>query len=100
MVLFWVPSIYSLRCLCHILSTIRYVLNGCMIVATHKARFYKAKDSQLRLGPGPFVTALEYASGQKATVIGKPSAEFFKGAIDLLMIDDPGYFYMIGDVSF
>lgn len=77
----------------------RYVLNGCKIVATHKARFYKAKDGQLRLGPGPFVSTLEHASGQNAKIIGKPSAEFFKSAVDLLMTEyDPDCVYMIGDV--
>ena len=34
------------------------------------------------LGTGGFVSALEYASGQSATVVGKPNRTFFQGAIE------------------
>lgn len=72
------------------------MLNGCQIVATHKARYYRSKDI-LRLGPGPFVTTLEHASGKDARVIGKPSPDFFQAAIEIL--GSPDSVYMIGDVS-
>src|ERR1700722_15312516 len=43
------------------------------LIATHKARFIATSDGSLSLGPGPFVTALEHASGVQAEVAGKPS---------------------------
>ncbi|EAU82267.1 haloacid dehalogenase-like hydrolase domain-containing protein 2 [Coprinopsis cinerea okayama7 len=49
------------------------------LIATHKAK-YVEKDNPpgLSLGPGPFVTALEHASGSKAHVVGKPTRAFFE----------------------
>jgi len=35
----------------------------------------------LTLDAGPFVAALEYASGKNAVVVGKPSATFFDAAM-------------------
>ncbi|KAG9471939.1 hypothetical protein GDO78_022077 [Eleutherodactylus coqui] len=58
----------------------RLVLDGAPIIAIHKARYYKKKDG-LALGPGPFVTALEYATDTKATVVGKPAKTFFLEAL-------------------
>ncbi|XP_076438698.1 haloacid dehalogenase-like hydrolase domain-containing protein 2 [Babylonia areolata] len=53
---------------------------GASLIAIHKARYYKRKDG-LALGPGPFVAALEYATGQKAEVVGKPQGSFFHSAV-------------------
>jgi ribonucleotide monophosphatase NagD (HAD superfamily) len=36
------------------------------------------------LDQGPFVAALELAAGTEATLVGKPSAEFFRPALELL----------------
>ena len=36
---------------------------------------------------GPFVAAVEYATGQQALVCGKPNEEFFEAAIATLGID-------------
>lgn len=52
------------------------ILDGAPLIAIHKARYYKRKDG-LALGPGPFVTGLEYATDCKATVVGKPEKTFF-----------------------
>lgn len=52
------------------------ILDGAPLIAIHKARYYKRKDG-LALGPGPFVTGLEYATDCKATVVGKPEETFF-----------------------
>ena len=49
------------------------------------------------MGPGPFVEALEYASGKEALVVGKPELGFFKSVLqefDCL----PEETVMIGDV--
>ena len=36
---------------------------------------------------GTFVTALEYATGQEATLAGKPSTMFFQGAAESMGVD-------------
>nr|XP_061836900.1 haloacid dehalogenase-like hydrolase domain-containing protein 2 isoform X2 [Nerophis lumbriciformis] len=54
----------------------RLLLGGAPLIAIHKARYYKRKDG-LALGPGPFVTGLEYATDCQATVVGKPEKTFF-----------------------
>lgn len=56
------------------------MLEGCPLIAIHKVRYYKRGDG-LALGPGPFVTALEFATDIKAEVCGKPQASFFKQAL-------------------
>uniref|UniRef100_A0A1I7X0C5 Haloacid dehalogenase-like hydrolase domain-containing protein 2 n=1 Tax=Heterorhabditis bacteriophora TaxID=37862 RepID=A0A1I7X0C5_HETBA len=55
----------------------KLLLEGADLVAVHKAKYYKRKDG-LALGPGPFVTGLEYATGKEAVVVGKPDKEFFR----------------------
>ncbi|KAJ3283643.1 Haloacid dehalogenase-like hydrolase domain-containing protein 2 [Rhizoclosmatium sp. JEL0117] len=52
-----------------------------MLIATHKGRYFQRKDG-LAMGPGPFVAALEYATGIEAQVVGKPEPAFFKLALD------------------
>ncbi|KAL2099909.1 hypothetical protein ACEWY4_004303 [Coilia grayii] len=58
----------------------RLILDGAPLIAIHKARYYKRKDG-LALGPGPFVTGLEYATDTQATVVGKPEKTFFLEAL-------------------
>lgn len=71
-------------------------MNGAPLIAIHKARYFKKKDG-MALGPGPFVTGLEYATDTKATVVGKPEKTFFLEA--LRGIDcAPEEAIMIGDV--
>jgi len=73
----------------------RLVQSGAKLVAIHKARYFK--DSQgLALGPGAFVSALEYACETQARVMGKPSTQFFLSAIDNLNCP-PEHCFMIGD---
>lgn len=38
------------------------------LIAIHKAKYYKAADGQLALGPGPYAAALEFATGRTAQV--------------------------------
>uniref|UniRef100_A0AAQ6A7C9 Haloacid dehalogenase-like hydrolase domain-containing protein 2 n=1 Tax=Amphiprion ocellaris TaxID=80972 RepID=A0AAQ6A7C9_AMPOC len=54
----------------------RMIVDGAPLIAIHKARYYRRKDG-LALGPGPFVTGLEYATDCRATVVGKPEKTFF-----------------------
>ena len=75
----------------------RLVLGGAELIAIHKTRYYKRPDG-LALGPGPFVTALEFASGKKASVMGKPDKLFYESVQEELKcpINET---VMIGDVS-
>lgn len=51
------------------------------LLTTHRAKYFAAPDGALSLGPGPFVAALETATGVKAESVGKPSKEFFETVI-------------------
>ncbi|XP_058645984.1 haloacid dehalogenase-like hydrolase domain-containing protein 2 isoform X1 [Onychostoma macrolepis] len=73
----------------------RLILDGAPLIAVHKARYYKRKDG-LALGPGPFVTGLEYATDTQATVVGKPEKAFFLEALRDLNCS-PEEAVMIGD---
>lgn len=64
-------------------SAFRHLLAGARLVAVQRNLYWRDDDG-LSLDAGPFVLALEAAAGVEATVVGKPSAEFFRGAADLL----------------
>ena len=49
------------------------------LLAIQKNRYWRAAEG-LVLDAGPFVAALEYASGRQAVVVGKPSAAFLEAA--------------------
>ncbi len=53
---------------------------GADLIALHRNR-YCVRDGELGLDLGPFVAALEHATGREATVVGKPSAAFFAMAL-------------------
>lgn len=53
------------------------------LVALGMTRFWRT-PSGLTMDVGPFVTALEYAAGKKALVLGKPAQEFFDDALGRL----------------
>ena len=54
----------------------RELLGGAELVALQKNRYWRTPDG-LSLDVGPFVAALEYASGREAVVVGKPARAFF-----------------------
>jgi phospholysine phosphohistidine inorganic pyrophosphate phosphatase len=68
---------------------------GALLIALGMTPYWHAHDG-LRLDVAPFVAALEYATGRKALVFGKPEASFFLEAVrqlgfppqDVLMIGD------------
>ncbi|CAC5362532.1 Haloacid dehalogenase-like hydrolase domain-containing protein 2 [Mytilus coruscus] len=62
-------------------TAFRLIQDGCPLIAIHKARYYKKTD-ELALGPGPFVTALEYATDTTAHTVGKPQASFFLSSVE------------------
>jgi len=71
------------------------VMAGAEIIALSKDRYFLQRGA-LTLDAGPFVAALEYATGRTATVVGKPSPEFYRVALDGVG-GDPGSTVMVGD---
>ncbi|KAF9332991.1 Haloacid dehalogenase-like hydrolase domain-containing protein 2, partial [Podila minutissima] len=60
------------------------------LIAIHKAKYFADKDNgTLSMGPGGVVEALEYASGIKAHVVGKPQKAFFELAIQNMDLSSP-----------
>jgi len=72
-----------------------HVMDGAGLLALHKNRFWQKPDG-LHLDLGAFVAAIEYATGKTATVLGKPSADFFQGICTSLGIR-PDEALMVGD---
>jgi len=73
----------------------RAVLAGAELVAVQKNRYWKT-GGRLSLDAGPFIAALEYATGQTAHLIGKPSRELFVTAAAELGLE-PERVAMVGD---
>jgi HAD superfamily hydrolase (TIGR01458 family) len=74
----------------------RKILVGAAFLALAKNRNFLDRDGELSLDAGPFVAGLEYASGQDATVLGKPSSAFFELAVKGLGVNAEDV-AMIGD---
>ncbi len=80
----------------HMNNAFRALMKGAKLVAAAKNRYFQDVDNALSMDAGGFVAALEYASGQKAQVIGKPSSTFYHLAVasmgleakDVLMVGD------------
>jgi HAD superfamily hydrolase (TIGR01458 family) len=62
----------------------RKIRHGAEFLALANNRNFLDTDGELSLDVGAFVSALEYASGRKALVLGKPSPLFFGLAVDSL----------------
>ena len=54
-----------------------------VLIGLGATRYWRAADG-LRLDVGPFVGALECATGRRAIVLGKPARPFFENAVDIL----------------
>jgi HAD superfamily hydrolase (TIGR01458 family) len=74
----------------------RTLLDGSKLVAVANNRYFKDDNNKLSMDAGCFVSALEYASGQQAQLIGKPSKEFYHLAAKSLNAQ-PNECVMIGD---
>jgi HAD superfamily hydrolase (TIGR01458 family) len=73
----------------------RYLMNGADLIALEKDRYWMAPYG-LSLSAGPFVQALEFATGKTATIVGKPSKPFFELALHDMGLR-AGQVAMIGD---
>jgi len=71
------------------------------LIATHRSRYLADSDGALSLGPGPFVAALENATGKTAETVGKPKRKFFEMVLSSfgpdLREDQEGLVAVIGD---
>jgi HAD superfamily hydrolase (TIGR01458 family) len=61
----------------------RLLLSGSELVTLARNRYWRGEDG-LMMDVGAFAAALEYASGRAATLVGKPSPEFYGAALGLL----------------
>jgi len=68
---------------------------GAAFYCLHKTRWWQTADGP-RLDAGAFVVGLEWATGVDATVLGKPSPEYFAAALEALDAD-PELTWMVGD---
>jgi HAD superfamily hydrolase (TIGR01458 family) len=62
-------------------AAFRCLVQDAELLALQKNRYWRREDG-LALDAGPFVAALEYASGKSATVVGKPEKSFFRLALE------------------
>jgi HAD superfamily hydrolase (TIGR01458 family) len=76
-------------------KTFSFLMDGAELLALENDRYWMAADG-LSLSAGPFVKALEYATGKTATILGKPSLEFFNLALQDMNLR-PEQVAMIGD---
>ncbi len=76
-------------------SSFRLIMDGAELVAMHEDKVFPGKPKQ-NIGLGAFVRSLEYSTNKKATIIGKPSKNFFEqgmkkisaGAKETAMVGD------------
>lgn len=71
------------------------IMGGARIVALHKGKYWQT-ETGLRMDIGAFVAGLEYVTDTEATVIGKPSTDFFRLVLDDIGLDVSDV-VMIGD---
>ncbi|MFQ5546308.1 MAG: TIGR01458 family HAD-type hydrolase, partial [Acidiferrobacterales bacterium] len=84
----------------------RLLLEGAPLLAMGNNRYFKERDG-FSLDVGPFVTALEYAAGVRAKILGKPAPDFFQAAVadlgckadEVMMVGDDVAADVIGAVS-
>lgn len=73
----------------------RQLLGGAELVALQKGRYFFAPEG-INLDTGALVAALEYASGKRARVLGKPAREFFAMCLEELGLA-PDEVAVVGD---
>lgn len=68
-------------------SMIEILQNGAKLIAMSETSVYK-KNNRSYPGVGAIAKMLNYATGREYEVIGKPSKEFYKAALDLLNLQN------------
>ena len=67
-------------------AAFRMLMNGAVLLAMHTNLYWRTSEG-LRLDSGPFVRALEVATGKEAIVLGKPARAFFEQALLSIKVD-------------
>jgi len=73
-----------------------YIMSGAAAIALSRDRYW-LKDQRLTLDAGPFVAALEFATGKQFTVAGKPDSSFYLAALTSLGLAPSRDIAMVGD---
>lgn len=73
----------------------RLIMQGATLLAMHKNLYWRTSTG-MQLDSGPFVYALEKATGQQAIVLGKPDRAFFEQALSAIAVQ-ANEAIMIGD---
>lgn len=84
----WTPALLN--------QAFRYVLDGALLIALQKDRYWLGKTG-LELDAGPYVAAIEYATGQQVIVCGKPEAAFYHAALPASAASAAPPAAMVGD---
>jgi HAD superfamily hydrolase (TIGR01458 family) len=76
-------------------AAFRMLMDGAVLLAMHTNLYWRTSDG-LRLDSGPYVHALELATGKQATVLGKPARPFFEQALQSIGVE-AAEAIMVGD---
>ncbi len=76
-------------------NAFRLLMNGAALLAMHTNLYWRTANG-LQLDSGPFVRALEIATGRQAVVLGKPDKAFFEQALLSIGVQ-PEEALMVGD---
>lgn len=76
-------------------AAFRMLMEGAVLLAMHTNLYWRTREG-LRLDSGPYVHALELATGKPATVLGKPARPFFEQALQSLGVE-AAEAIMVGD---
>jgi HAD superfamily hydrolase (TIGR01458 family) len=79
----------------NLLRAFHELKSGADLYCLHKNRWWQTGEGP-RLDAGAFVAGLEYAAEADATVLGKPSPQYFGAALEALDAD-PELTWMVGD---
>ncbi len=77
-------------------TAFRELAGGATLLALADNRTFMDDDGELSLDAGAFVAALEFATRQTATILGKPSPAFFAAALSSMGCA-PDHAVMVGD---
>jgi len=80
----------------HLNQAFRALMAGAGLIALGLSRYWRTADGNLSLDAGPFVAALQFASGVEPVVLGKPARLFFQMAWQDVGLE-PGQLAMVGD---
>jgi HAD superfamily hydrolase (TIGR01458 family) len=76
-------------------AAFRMLMDGAVLLAMHTNLYWRTSEG-LRLDSGPYVHALELATGKQAIVLGKPAPPFFDQALQSIGVE-AAEAIMVGD---